>query len=114
MSINFMKVHQPNLPHPDYIHKSLSKKKYVDSLVENDARIDHILDKARQLGLDKNTYVFPGPQTMAPGKMFAPTPATPPSAAPEARSVRVEAAFRRLPGVPASRPAPELRTSLAA
>jgi len=23
MSINFMKVHQPNMPHPDYIHKSL-------------------------------------------------------------------------------------------
>ena len=22
MSINFMKVHQPNMPHPDYIHKS--------------------------------------------------------------------------------------------
>ena len=58
MSINFMKVHQPNLPHPDYIHKSLSKSKYADSLVENDARIGHILDKIRQLALDKNTYVF--------------------------------------------------------
>jgi len=58
MSINFMKVHQPNLPHPDYIHKSLSKSKYSDSVVENDARIGHILDKVRQMGLDKNTYVF--------------------------------------------------------
>ena len=58
MSINFMKVHQPNLPHPDYIHKSLSKSKYADSVVENDARIGHILDKVRQMGLDKNTYVF--------------------------------------------------------
>jgi hypothetical protein len=45
MSINFMKVHQPNLPHPDYIHKSLSKSKYADSIVENDARIGHVLDK---------------------------------------------------------------------
>jgi hypothetical protein len=34
MSINFMKVHQPNLPHPDYVHKSLSKSKYADSIVE--------------------------------------------------------------------------------
>jgi arylsulfatase len=58
MSINFMKVHQPNMPHPDYVHKSPSKSKYADSVVENDARIGHILDKVRQLGLDKNTYVF--------------------------------------------------------
>jgi arylsulfatase len=58
MSINFMKVHQPNLPHPDYIHKSLSKSKYADSIVELDARIGHIMDKIRALGLDKNTLVF--------------------------------------------------------
>jgi arylsulfatase len=58
MSINFMKVHQPNLPHPDFVHKSLSKSKYADSIVENDSRIGHILDKVRELGLDKNTYVF--------------------------------------------------------
>ena len=58
MNVNFMKVHQPNLPHPDFIHKSLSKSKYADSVVENDARIGHIMDKVRALGLDKNTYVF--------------------------------------------------------
>jgi len=58
MSINFMKVHQPNLPHPDFIHRSLSKSKYADSVVENDARIGDIIDKVRALGLDKNTYVF--------------------------------------------------------
>jgi arylsulfatase len=58
MSVNFMKVHQPNLPHPDFIHKSPSKTKYADSIVENDARIGHILDKVPALGLDKNTYVF--------------------------------------------------------
>ena len=57
ININFMKVHQPNLPHPDFIHKSPSKSKYADSLVENDARIGHVLDKIRQLGLDKNTLV---------------------------------------------------------
>jgi arylsulfatase len=53
-----MKVHQPNLPHPDFIHKSMSKSKYADSVVENDTRIGHIMDKVRALGLDKNTYVF--------------------------------------------------------
>jgi arylsulfatase len=58
MSINFMKVHQPNLPHPDFNHKSLSKSKYADSIVENDTRIGRIVDKIRELGLDKNTYVF--------------------------------------------------------
>ncbi len=58
MSVNFMKVHQPNLPAPEFIHKSPSKSKFADSIVENDARIGDILDKLRALGLDKNTYVF--------------------------------------------------------
>jgi arylsulfatase len=58
INVNFMKVHQPNLPHPDYIHKSLSKSKYADSVVELDARIGRIMDKLRALGLDKNTLVF--------------------------------------------------------
>jgi arylsulfatase len=58
INVNFMKVHQPNLPHPDYIHKSLSKSKYADSVVELDARIGRIMDKLRTLGLDKNTLVF--------------------------------------------------------
>src|SRR5262245_44603120 len=58
MSINFMKVHQPNLPHPDYIHKSLSKSKYADSVVELDARIGRIMDKIRSLPNADNTLVF--------------------------------------------------------
>jgi arylsulfatase A-like enzyme len=58
MSINFMKVHQPNMPHPDFVNKSSSKSKYADSVVENDTRIGRIVDKVRALGLEKNTYVF--------------------------------------------------------
>jgi arylsulfatase len=59
MDINFMKVHQPNMPHPDFVHKSPSKSKYSDSIVEADTRIGHVLDKLRSLGLDKgNTLVF--------------------------------------------------------
>jgi arylsulfatase len=57
INVNFMKVHQPNLPHPDYIHKSMSKSKYADSVVELDARIGRIMDKLRETGLDKNTLV---------------------------------------------------------
>jgi arylsulfatase A-like enzyme len=58
ININFMKVHQPNLPAPEFKHKSLSKSKYADSIVELDTRIGHIMDKLRKLGLDKNTLVF--------------------------------------------------------
>jgi arylsulfatase len=58
MNINFMKVHQPNMPAPEFQLKSLSKSKFADSVVENDTRIGRIMDKVRALGLDKNTYVF--------------------------------------------------------
>ena len=59
ININWMKVHQPNMPHPDFKGKSMSKSKYADSIVENDTRIGHVFDKLRELGLDKgNTLVF--------------------------------------------------------
>jgi arylsulfatase A-like enzyme len=57
MSINFMKVHQPNMPAPEFEHKSLSKSKYADSVVELDARIGRIMDKIRQVA-GNNTLVF--------------------------------------------------------
>ncbi len=56
--LNFMKVHQPNLPAPEFEHKSLSKSKYADSVVELDTRIGRVLDKLRELKLDDNTLVF--------------------------------------------------------
>ena len=58
MSVNFMKVHQPNMPAPEFVHKSISKTKYADSVVENDTRIGRMIEKVRQLGLDQNTYIF--------------------------------------------------------
>jgi arylsulfatase A-like enzyme len=58
MNVNFMKVHQPNMPAPEFQLKSMAKTKFADSIVENDTRIGRIMDKVRQLGLDKNTYVF--------------------------------------------------------
>lgn len=58
ISVNFMKVHQPNLPAPEFIHKSPSKSKYADSVVELDTRIGNLMNKLRELGLDENTLVF--------------------------------------------------------
>ncbi|GFE80697.1 sulfatase [Steroidobacter agaridevorans] len=58
MSVMFMKVHQPNMPAPEFKGKSLSKSKFADSVVENDTRIGRIMDKIRALGLEGNTYVF--------------------------------------------------------
>lgn len=58
INVNFMKNHQPNLPHPDFIGKSISKSKYADSVVELDARIGNVLKKLESLGLADDTVVF--------------------------------------------------------
>lgn len=58
LNVNFMKNHQPNMPSPAYKHKSLSKSKYADAVVEMDAHVGEIMDKLKELGLDKNTLVF--------------------------------------------------------
>lgn len=58
INVNFMKVHQPNMPHPDFEHKSISKTKYADSIVELDARIGNILKKLDETGEADNTIVF--------------------------------------------------------
>jgi arylsulfatase A-like enzyme len=58
INVNFMKVHQPNLPAPEFEHKSLSKTKYADSIVELDARVGDLLKKLDVLGLSNNTVVF--------------------------------------------------------
>ncbi len=58
INVNFMKNHQPNLPHPDFIHKSISKYKYSDSVLELDTRVGNLLKKLDDLGLADNTVVF--------------------------------------------------------
>ena len=58
MSINFMKVHQPNMPAPEFEHKSPVENQVCRfSGGKRHAHRPH-LDKVRALGLDKNTYVF--------------------------------------------------------
>ncbi len=58
IDVNFMKVHQPNLPHPDFKGKSKSKSKFADSVCELDARVGKLLDKLDELELAENTLVF--------------------------------------------------------
>ncbi len=58
INVNFMKNHQPNLPHPDFEGKSISKSKYADSVVELDTRVGNVLNKLDELGLADSTVVF--------------------------------------------------------
>jgi arylsulfatase len=58
MSVNFMKVHQPNLPAPEFQGKSMLKSKYGDSLAELDTRVGRIIDKVRELGIQDNTLIL--------------------------------------------------------
>jgi arylsulfatase len=58
INVNFMKNHQPNLPAPEFEHKSISKTKYADSVVELDTRVGNVLDKLDELGLADSTLVF--------------------------------------------------------
>lgn len=57
MSVNWAKNHQPNIPAHDFEGKSAANTKYADSVVEMDTRSGRILDKLRELGIDKNTLV---------------------------------------------------------
>lgn len=58
INVNFMKVHQPNLPAPEFQLKSPAKSKYADSIVELDTRIGRIIDELKKTGQDKNTLIF--------------------------------------------------------
>lgn len=58
INLNFMKVHQPNLPAPEFELKSLAKSKYADSIVELDTRIGRVVAKLEELGLADNTLIF--------------------------------------------------------
>ncbi|WP_111431913.1 arylsulfatase [Rhodobacteraceae bacterium DSL-40] len=58
INVNFMKNHQPNMPAPEFEHKSISKTKYADSVVELDTRVGNVLTKLDDLGLADSTVVF--------------------------------------------------------
>ena len=56
--LNTAKMHQPNLPHPDFVGKSMAKSKYLDSLVELDHHVGVVVDKVRELGIEQDTLVI--------------------------------------------------------
>jgi arylsulfatase len=58
MNINFAKNHQPNLPAKGFKGKSTGKSKYADAVVELDTHVGQIMSKIRELGIEKNTFVF--------------------------------------------------------
>lgn len=58
INVNFMKVHQPSMPAPEFQGKSISKSKFADSIVELDSRIGDILKKLDEIGERDNTIVF--------------------------------------------------------
>jgi len=58
MSINFAKNHQPNLPAKAFKGKSPGKWDYADAVVELDNHVGQILDKVKELGIEKDTLVF--------------------------------------------------------
>lgn len=55
--LNTAKLHQPNLPHPDFEGASMGKSKFLDSLVELDHRVGAVIDKVRELGIAEDTLV---------------------------------------------------------
>ena len=58
MSLNWTKNHQPSKPAKDFVGKSAVKSPYGDAIVEMDTRSGRVLQKLRDLGIDKNTLVI--------------------------------------------------------
>ena len=57
MYLNFMKLHQPNFPSPDWKGKSPGMHPYLDSLMELDHNSGRVVQAIRDLGLADNTLV---------------------------------------------------------
>ena len=58
MYLNTAKLHQPNLPHPDFAGRSMGKSKFLDSLVELDHWVGVVADKVRELDIADETLIF--------------------------------------------------------
>ena len=57
MSLNWSKNHQPGIPAKEFKGKSEVKTPYGDAVIELDTRSGRVLQKLRDLGIDKNTLV---------------------------------------------------------
>ena len=58
MYLNFMKVHNPNFPSPDWKGKSPGRQPYLDSLMELDDNTGQVVQAIRDLGIAENTLVI--------------------------------------------------------
>ena len=106
INVNFMKVHQPNMPAPEFEHKSLSKieVRRLGRRARRAHRPHH--GQARASSASTRTRWCSTRPTTAPGRTSIPTPATRRSAAPRARCAKAATACRRSPyGRARSRPA---------
>jgi arylsulfatase A-like enzyme len=61
-------MHQPSLPHRDFIGRSMAKSKYADSLVELDHHDGRVVDKVRELGIKNDTLIERGVATAGTGR----------------------------------------------
>jgi arylsulfatase A-like enzyme len=114
MSVNFMKVHQPNLPAPEYIHKSLSKSNTRIRWSSSTRASGTSWTRSGRSVSTRTRWSSTRPTT-APGRTSIPTPATRRSAAPRGPSARAATGCRRSPGCRAgSPPGPGTTTSSAA
>ena len=98
MSVNFMKVHQPNMPAPG-LHAQVAVQEQVCGLDRRERhahRPNH--GQGPRARHSTRTPTSSGRRTTAPGRTSIPTPATPRSAAPRAPSARAAIASRRSPG----------------
>jgi arylsulfatase A-like enzyme len=58
MYLNFMKVHNPNFPSPEWQGKSPGRHPYLDSLMELDDNSGQVVQAIRDLGIAENTLVI--------------------------------------------------------
>jgi arylsulfatase len=58
LDINFMKVHNPNFPSPQWKGKSPGRHPYLDSLMELDDNSGQVVQAIRDLGIAENTLVI--------------------------------------------------------
>jgi arylsulfatase A-like enzyme len=57
MDLNFMKVHNPNFPSPEWKGKSPGMHPFLDSLMELDDNCGQVVQAIRDLGIAENTLV---------------------------------------------------------
>ena len=77
---------------------SMAKSKYLDSLVELDHHVGVVVDKVRELGIEREHADRSGRPTTAPGRTCTPTVGTHRSRAPRAPTTKAAAGCRRSRG----------------